>query len=278
MYNGNTFAKHYSYKILNIMKKIFLAIGIGVSLLNATAVSAQNNDGVYYSSDSRKWKFGAYLAPTVSWMMPTANKSDNGQFNTSNNGSKVGFTYGLMGDYRFAPNYSIVTGLQINMTGGNILAEAVDQNRDVNTRNVLKADFDYKLQYLEVPVALKMRTNVVNGFRFFGQIGINTSINMAKKATYEAIMNENGVVTTYADENIKLKGLSISPILFSMSIGAGLEYPLNDDLSGYFGVFFNNGFAPDVTNTRRFSLPYNADFADGNVRLNNFAFRIGLLF
>lgn len=261
-----------------MMKKVLFTIGIGLGLLNATNVLAQDSDGVYYSSDSKKWKFGAYLAPTVSWMVPTANKSDNGQFNTSNNGSKVGFTYGLMGDYRFAPNYSIVTGLQINMTGGNILAEAVDQNRDVNVRNVLKSDFDYKLQYLEVPVALKMRTNTVNGVRFFGQLGINTSINMAKKATYEVLVNENGLPVTYGDENIKLKGLSVSPVLFSMSIGAGLEYPFNDDLSGYFGLFFNNGFAPDVTNTRRLSLPYNADFADGNVRLNNFALRIGLLF
>lgn len=276
MHNGKNFVTIHNIQSKS-MKKVLLALGLLSGIFSVTSLNAQEQD-VYYSLDSKKWKFGAYLAPTVSWMRPTANKSDDGKFNTSNDGSKVGFTYGLMADYRFAPNYSVVTGLQINMAGGHIIADAVDQSYNPDTRNVLKSDFDYKLQYLEVPVALKMRTNAVSGIRFFGQLGINTSINIAKKTTFEVLMNENGTAQTYSDDNIKLKGLSVSPVLFSMSIGAGLEYPINDDLSGYFGIFFNNGFAPDVTNPKRYTLPYNSEFFDGNIRLNNFAFRFGLLF
>ncbi len=231
--------------------------------------------------DSKKLRFGAFIAPTLSWMRPTANKSDDNQFLTSNNGSKIGFTYGLMAEYRFAENYSFVTGLQINMTGGKINTERdrgaipTDPNAYVTT-----TAFDYNLQYLEVPLALKMRTNLIEGFRFFGQLGITPSVNIGKKVSFEVNTVEDGLPQRYEDSNVKLKGaLTISPILFQMNIGVGAEYPLNDQLSAYFGLFFNNGFAPDVTNTVKYNnFGYRGTFKDGNVRLNNFALRLGLFF
>jgi len=46
-------------------------------------------------------------------------------------------------------------------------------------------------------------------------------------------------------------------------------------------LFFNNGFAPDATNPEKYDgsrLGYQGTFRDGNVRLNNFALRVGLFF
>ena len=69
--------------------------------------------------------------------------------------------------------------------------------------------------------------------------------------------------------------------MFQMNIGAGAEYPLNNKLRAYAGIFFNNGFAPDATNPQDFDedkLGYKGDFRDANTRLNNFALRLGLFF
>lgn len=258
------------------MKKIFLALATIGLLGSSVTASAQD-------IDSKKLRFGAFLAPTVSWMRPTANKSDDNQFRTSNEGSKIGFTYGLMAEYRFADNYSFVTGLQINMSGGKINTErdAPASSADSSSGFVSKTAFEYNLQYIEIPLALKMRTNLISGFRFYGQLGITPGFNIGKKVDYQVSAYDNSAsgIREYADENVKLKGgLTISPIMFQMNIGIGAEYPINDQLCGYLGIFFNNGFAPDVTNTAKYKLAYPGNFKDGNVRLNNFALRLGLFF
>ena len=230
--------------------------------------------------DTKKLKFGAFVAPTLTWMKPTANKSDDNVFLTSNEGTKFGFTYGLMAEYQFANNYSFATGLQINASGGKINTMR-DAYSDVDSASgfVNTTAFDYNLQYLEIPLSLKMRTNLISGVRFFGQLGITPGFNIGKKVTYN-ITGYNGTSNyDLSDENVKLKGaLTISPIIFQMNIGAGVEYPISDQFSAYAGIFFNNGFAPDVTNTKKYDFGQHGDFKDGNVRLNNFSLRLGLFF
>lgn len=256
------------------MKKIIYSF-VAVAFMSMGIQTASAHD-----IDSKKLRFGAFVAPNMSWMRPTAAKSDDNVFSTKGDGMKIGFTYGLMAEYRFAENYSLVTGLQINMTGGKM-----DVNRllapDDSYEFVTKAYFDYTLQYLEIPIALKMRTNLISGFRFFGQLGVTPSFNISKKANFSTEVYENSNIKTYSEENVKLKGsLGITPVLFQMNIGIGAEYPLSDQLCAYFGVFFNNGFAPDVTNPTKFNMPgyTTASFKDGNTRLNNFALRLGLFF
>lgn len=251
---------------------------IVTSILILLGCATYQNDVVAQDIDTKQLRFGAFVAPTASWMKPTANKSDDNEYLTSGNGTKLGFTYGLMAEYRFADNYSFVTGLQINMAKGGITTKR-DMAPADSAAFVTNTVFDYSIQYLEVPIALKMRTNLIGGLRFFGQLGITPSFNIAKKTSYVVNYFENGNNKVASDENVKLKGaLAITPILFQMNIGIGAEYPINDQLCGYLGVFFNNGFAPDVTNPNKYTLLYPGSFKDGNIRLNNFAFRVGLFF
>lgn len=257
------------------MKKLFLLGITGLAFLQgATAQDSQPK------IDQNKLRFGAYVAPTLSWMRPTTSKSDDGNYAVSSEGSKLGFTYGLMAEYNFASNYGLITGLQVNSTGGKIKATAVDQSLAAN--KVLMSDFDYKLQFLEIPLALKLRTDNISGFRFFGQLGITAGFNISKKATYTvSYTDENGVQQPDATgDKEKIKGaLAIAPVMFQMNIGAGAEYPISDKLTAYVGLFFNNGFAPDATNPNKFDLnSYKGSFKDGNTRLNNFALRVGLFF
>ncbi len=232
-------------------------------------------------------RFGAYVAPNLSWMHPTATKSDNGAYNVESDGSKLGFTYGLMAEYYFARNYAVVTGLQVNSTGGKInvsRATPVGSNIDY----VQKANFDYRLQFLEVPLALKLRTDDIGGFKFFGQLGISLGFNIGKKVDYDVtyILGSDTTNTprTANGDHVKLTGGlgAIAPIMLAMNIGAGAEYPLSHKLTAYAGIFFNNGFTPDATDPDKYDtekLGYGkGTFQDGKTRLNNFALRIGLFF
>lgn len=238
-----------------------------------------------HSIDVNRLRFGAYIAPNISWMRPTASTDDANQFNTESNGSRLGFTYGLMAEYFFAENYGLVTGLSVNSTGGKMLATTRAALPVQNS--VKKADFEYRLQYLDIPLALKLRTDDIGGFRFFGQLGASIGFNISKKADYTVeYYDTSSAVKTATGSKIKLtnKGSTIgniAPIMFQMNIGAGAEYPLNAKLRAYVALFFNNGFAPDATNPEKFDndkLGYKGSFKDANTRLNNFALRLGLFF
>lgn len=266
------------------MKKIFFTLLAAAALVQTA--QAQDIERVDTRVTVNRIRFGAYVAPNISWMRPTATRSDNSAYDVEKGGSKAGFTYGLMAEYYFARNYAFVTGLQVNSTGGKINATRVDQMTKPGFSQVQKADFDYRLQYLEIPIALKLRTDDISGFRFFGQLGLNVGFNIGKKASFDVTyFNKDGDDQTHevSDEKVKLTGGlgTIAPVMLAMSLGAGAEYPLTHKLTAYAGLFFNNGFTPDATDPSKYDvekLGYRSTFQDGKTRLNNFALRIGLFF
>ncbi|MBS1774302.1 MAG: outer membrane beta-barrel protein [Bacteroidetes bacterium] len=230
----------------------------------------------------KKSRFGAFISPSSCWMKPTANKSDDKLYNVSKGSSQIGFTWGLMMDYYFAENYGIATGFQLNYIGGEI---DVTQNSAVTlpaaTNYVQKADLKYNIQYLAVPFNLKLRSDELGGgFRIFGQIGISAAIPLSKKATYNVTYSDstNSNPKTVTGDKEKIKGLAINPILLEMNVGGGIEFAITQKMSFYTGIFFNNGFAPDVTNPKELDLDYKGKFTDGNIRINNIALRLGLFF
>ena len=232
----------------------------------------------------RKMRFGLFIAPNNSWMKPTTSKSNDGSYSVSSQGSKIGYSWGLMLDKFFAENYGIATGLQLSTSGGIIKSE-YDISKGAPTRGtVTKAEIDYKLQYFEVPFALKLMSDQLSGgIRIFGHLGVTAGINISRKGGYSVdyMDTANGALVSMnvSGENEKLRsGLSVTPILFQMNLGGGIEYQLTDKMSMYFGLFFNNGFAPDVTNPKEFDLGHEGQFTDGIVRLNNLSLKIGMFF
>lgn len=238
------------------------------------------------SRELRKTRFGLFIAPNSSWMKPTAAKSNDGRYVVTSEGSKVGYSWGLMIDHFFAENYGISTGVQLATTGGKILAE-YDPTKfpSPGPDNIVKsASFDYRLQYFEVPFGLKlMSDDLSGGLRIFGNLGVTAAINISKKATYSVTYTDTAgtglVDEIVTGENEKLRnGVSIIPILFQMNLGGGIEYQFTPKMSLYMGLFFNNGFAPDVTSPKDINMGYKGTFTDGNVRLNNIALKVGLFF
>lgn len=267
------------------MKRIlFFAISLTIA---GTALAQKYEYGDPVSvTDGHKVRIGVSIAPSVSWMKPTANKSDDKLYVVNSEGSKGGFMWGMMIDYFFAENYGISTGFQVNSTGGKITA-TLNPNATPPTVNnlVQQAYFDYRLQYLELPFGLKLLSDDLGkGVRIFGNLGISAGVTISKKANYEVsftdgtTFNGKDSIRTVVGDREKIKGTGITPALLSLNIGAGVEYPLTGKLSLYTGLFFNNGFAPDVTNPKDFDLDYKGNFTDANTRLNNVALRIGIFF
>lgn len=269
------------------MKKHLLVLIVNLLILNTVAAQDYDNEPSYSGRnriDPGRLRFGVFIGPNISWMKATANKSDDRQYNVKSNGSRTGYAWGLMLDYFFTENYGLSTGFHFNTTGGRIVS-TFNNAMPVPTDAYVKfADFNYRLQYIELPLNFKVKSDeITQGLKAFGNIGLGMGINVSKKATYQVISSRQviggPVDQVTAGDNEKITGtFSITPILFQLNVGGGVEYPVSDKISLYAGLFFNNGFTPDVTNPRDIKIGYEGKFSDGGVRLNNFALRIGLFF
>ena len=278
------------------MRKLFLSALIVFTCAGvAVAQQYENEDGTpseaprhHHGGHQREGqvRFGAYFAPTIAWMHPTTGKSDNGLYSVSSEGSKLGYSWGLLMDYYFAENYGISTGFNLNTSGGIISTKYVGPAATSSiyvTSNVYATKFNYNLQYLEVPFNLKLRSDELGnaGIRVFGQIGVTVGFNLARKTTYTVSYSDStgSALMEKSGNNEKLKGaLAVPPVMFSLNVGGGLEYPITEKMSIYGGLFFNNGFAPDATNPGNYDMGYLGSFKDGNTRLNNLALRLGIFF
>ncbi|MVT06680.1 porin family protein [Chitinophaga tropicalis] len=226
------------------MKKVLL---IGVLLTSITAAMAQGR----FIQENRV-RLGFKLDPTIFWLKP----QESGVERTSARG---GISFGIMADFLLdeSGRYAIASGLQVSTAGSKLKYEA---GKGLDDFKENPAEYNLKVTYVEIPAALKLRTDEYNGMNFFGQFGTYLGFPVRGRAD----------VVTLTETTDKVNVLrNITPINIGMLIGAGVEYPLGERLSGVVGLTYQNGFI-DVTR--------NAKWDDGKVNMNTLALKLGLFF
>ncbi|MCD4834151.1 MAG: PorT family protein [Bacteroidales bacterium] len=198
---------------------------------------------------SQSTRFTVFVDPQFSWMSSDIKTVES-------DGSKFGVNIGLNLDKFFAPNYALMTGISIDNTGGNLTFEDDKKIKISGTDTTLNpgSTVHYKLQYINIPLGLKLKTNEIGYLTFFTHLGINGGINI--KATGE--VDDFELDSENISEEIKLFNLGYY-------IGAGAEYSIGGNSAIILGLTYTNGFI-DIT-----------DDSD-KVTLGNFAIRIGILF
>jgi hypothetical protein len=189
---------------------------------------AQNSSLTNYG-----FRLGLTATPTFGWIKPEQGKTD---------GVALGFSYGLIGDFNFAPNYSFATALTITSING--------KSTEVNAQpyyaggSIPKTyDLKYKLQYVDLPLTVKLKTIKADGKRWYGQFGLSNSFNISAKqdaVTDGSVVGDNLNVS----DNIKLYRAGLI-------IGGGGEFDVSGNTSIVAGLTFNNGFTNIVTDKNR---------------------------
>jgi len=206
--------KYFTMRIKNLSATVFIAL-LTVLLISTQAGFAQ------YKAVS----LGVKAAPSLGWI-----KTD--QQGYESQGTVAGFAWGLVAEFYFAENYAFATGFNFDFQNGK-LAYPEQRNEDLGTltRN-------YRLKYLEIPAMIKMKTNEIKGFRFFGQIGLGAGVRLSSKGKdlYE--------VPQEPSQTIDFRLIDSQTRLFkaSMIVGAGVEYPFDKSTALVAGFNFNNGF------------------------------------
>ncbi len=149
-------------------------------------------------------------------------------------GTNLGFAYGLTGDFNFAENYSFNTGITIiTINGKSTEVNAMPYHAVVSSTAPIAYDLKYKMQYVEVPLLLKLKTSKIGELKWFGQFGLSNGFNIKARQDAES----SGRVL--ADDRNSAEWTRFYRA--GLVVGGGAEFDLDGHTSLSAGLSFNNG-------------------------------------
>jgi len=184
-------------------------------------------------------KYGFRLGLTAH---PTFGMISAGEGN--NRGTNLGFAYGVMADFNVAEHYSFSTAVTITTINGKSREiNAMPYHMPVSIPNPMVYDLKYKMQYLEIPFMLKLKTSTVGQMKWFGQVGLSNGFKIRARQDAE---NANGVLANEVNSS-KWTRFYRAGLL----IGGGAEFDLDGSTSLVTGLSFNNGLTTITTSENR---------------------------
>lgn len=237
------------------MKKIVLIILLFVGISEA------------YSQDVR---LGFQASPVFSWMTTNDNTIVGA-------GSNTGLKIGLIAENYFQDNYAITSGFGLvfnqggtinHKIGGNFFPKS-DLSNPADSVLANGIDISYNLQMLEIPIGIKLRTNEIGYFRYYGEIPFLLHVKTQARGAWGNTSKENITPDT---------GI----VNVSWGLGAGVEYSISDDTAAILGIYFHNGLLDMTTNRNTQLLDANGNLTDQNedskAIISAVTIRLGVLF
>lgn len=180
-----------------------------------------------------RFLFGIHADPVISWF-----GSDNSLI--SNEGARPGFNFGLTVTMPLGSNYSVSSGLSLIKAGGRLVSDQSTlfelKNYTVGKVTVLPGEsIVYNIQYISIPVGMKLYTNEIGYITFFSDLGLDPKVAVGGKADIPSL----DIKGQRATSEIKLFNLSYHII-------AGIEYGIGGNTALVLGLGFENNFF-DIT-------------------------------
>jgi hypothetical protein len=257
------------------MKKFTLFTIVIVTIFMSRSLFAQE------SGSGSLFHFGLKAAPALSWFAP-------GDKKFTNNGSRLGFGYGLITEFGFTKNYAFSTGLEVLNAGGKLgFPKSPDStycavlNEDVTpsrTDTFLLQERTYRLRYVNLPLLLKLKTNQIGSMTYFGQFGFDVSFK------WKATSDDDGYFkgsqsTTRNDVDISN---DVNFIRLALNVGLGAEYNLTGSTSLVCSINYNNGFTnalrKDSKTLSLYKIGKKSNALVQNAVFNYVALTVGILF
>jgi hypothetical protein len=213
-----------------MMKKIVTAL----FFLHLLSTSSFGQDG--------ELRFGFQLSPSFSWM-----RTNDVRINHS--GTNVGMKLGMLTDYYFRENYAFSTGIGFAFNHGGTLL--FDYGGNYWTRSNLGPALDslpngvklrYNLQFVEIPLMVKMRTNGSGNTRYFLEPGLTLGFRTQARGSVTGV--GVGEEAQKLDIRREVNGLNLA-----WGITGGAETAISSNISLITGVGFQIGFT-DVTDDK----------------------------
>jgi hypothetical protein len=199
------------------MKKILLLLAVSTFSFHAFSQS--------------KVKIALRVAPGLS-LNTVQDKSPTDSIGFSKNGAGFAFSGGLGFDFMLSDNYSISTGVWYTTRRAGF-----KQKNELSTGTSLYTT-SIALQYVQVPLALKLYTNeIATNMKLYFQVGGTMDIKIDEKLKKS---NNPDLLGTYQNNFL--------PINFGLLAGAGAEYQTGGNIILFAGIFYNRGLINQIKN------------------------------
>ena len=202
----------------------------------------------------RKFRFSVLADPHLNWLHTDAVGVDPGKI-------QPGIGAGLRMEHFFQPQYAFSWGVQFNATGGSLVyQDTLFLNRITGPDTLMPGStLRHRLQYVEIPFALRLMTQQIGYTTFFAEFGLDPWINT--RALIDS--KESGIVKDPYEHEVAAFNLAYH-------CGLGVFYSLSPNLTLIIGLNYKNTFL-DLTRDAGFRSP-------DNVRVNQAGLTIGILF
>jgi hypothetical protein len=185
------------------------------------------------SYSQQKISLGVHADPIIGWF-----GSDNSTI--KNEGARPGFNFGISYNKYFGDNYSFSTGINLISAGGRLTSSdttrfELENYQDGIAKVIPGEAITYRIQYLSIPLGIKMQTNQIGYVTFFTDIGLDPKVVISGKADIPSldVKGEKALA--------ELRAFNLS-----YHIMAGIEYSLGGSTAFVFGLGFDNNFL-DIT-------------------------------
>jgi opacity protein-like surface antigen len=178
-------------------------------------------------------RFGLTFSPSFNWF-----NIDNSDF--ASDGQRTGFEYGLLTNFSIDqnPRYAFEIGVLIAHNGGRYTMPIPDDS--INSASIVA-----RLQYVNLPVSIRLRTNEINYMTYFGQIGMTPAFNIRARGS---ILSQPNDPNNISEDGINLKDVQslnldgVNVFNIGLLVGGGLEYAVAENTSLIGGIYYQNGF------------------------------------
>ena len=233
--------------------------------------------GVELSAQSA-FRFGFQLSPNFTWMA-------NNERDINGNGTNLGLKVGVVGEKFLSAqdNYLLTFGIGFAFNQGGTLRhdiggdfwpnslEETDPLRNFPDGFPDGVNLKYGIQYIELPIGLKMRTQEFGYLRYY----IEPAFTLGIATQARGAVNGAGGIST---EDIDIKK-DVGFFNLSLGIGAGVEYSIGENLALIGGLAFQSGFtdvsSDDGTQKAAGQAPVPED---SKAKINSLTIRIGVMF
>lgn len=222
-----------------------------------------------FFAQTQDLRFSILTGPSFSSMSANNNK-------INGTGSKIAFKAHVIGEYWFTDRYAATLGIGLAVSQGGSMeySKGGDLWKDVQfddpAYHTLPPDatLTYRMNYLEIPFGLKLRTNEFGKFRFYVHapeftIGLRTKARGDIDAP--PLLSSEG-------EDIR----EMIPFLsLFYAIGIGTEYKISSDVSLLGGLRYYQSFTDITIDSGRYS---DGSKEDSKGILSSFDLRVGVTF
>ncbi len=219
----STKSKYWEFKtfLLNFaknnvfMKKIipFLLLVFLVSQLNA---------------QEKAFQFGFKLGPSIGWIKPSSDGYER-------DGARASFNWGFMGDINIMENYAVHTGFNVIYLNGAYTYPDKKKLEGAQDFTIGTTNRVLHLKYIEIPALMRMKTDELGEFTFYGEAGFGLGFNTGAKADDTFIADNTSATEKGINVNKQVKFSR-----FAMILGAGAYYSLGGSSKLMAGIRFNN--------------------------------------